>query len=269
MFWLTKLKKLGQSEAVTKQWLDLISSAGDFGMRKDKLSQILATKMVNVVNSSNKSLNNHDRNRNHILEDEPILSASKFGSLEVLKLLLAVDSSIMDKRIGNVFPIFPALYNKHFEAVKFILKNMKTPLLNIEIHKEDNFGIPTTLLSASITLGTSEFVKFMVELHKSCHKDIELVSHGDTPIHVGIDSEVEILKYLTTQFDVYYCEKSRPHAYRESALRRALRFAKVDAVKILAPLSKELKLSDITRQAANTRKHYVKSFWKKRKGEEC
>ena len=43
-----------------------------------------------------------------------------------------------------------------------------------------------------------------------------------------------------------YCEKSRPHAYRESALRRALRFAKVDAVKILAPLSKELKLSDIT-----------------------
>ena len=166
-FLVRKLKKIGQPENVTKEWLKIIDTAEELQIHIEGLSKILALRCI----GTNMSLQ-------HNLNDVPIITAIKTGWLPLVRFLVETNfdfhqeitlhnyhfTNLGSNRVTiDEMPVFLALEFCQYEIVKLILLNSKIPLGHIR----DRFGtqIMTTLdWSFTFNQDNHQFLNLMSEL---------------------------------------------------------------------------------------------------------
>ena len=176
LFWLKKLKSLGQPIQVTEEWYRIIvidpedlilkkSLAVHLRNRNYRLTFgncIYCRKTFELKAYQTHFIENHITNicffcdeyfgskrafdkhvKNHISEEineMPIMTAIRFESMEILRLLEQMDFDF-DKQINGTFPVFNALKWKRFEALKFLNSKMKNPLADVKKKGSWNWSI--------------------------------------------------------------------------------------------------------------------------------
>ena len=145
---------------------------------KHKTPLILASELLSpydmemcklLIDDGNAIVNYQTKNFNHIL-----LSASKFGNLELIKYLISVNTSVNLKFSDGATALMRACYYNYIELVHFFIKNNA----NVE---EKNKRQETPLYIAAYR-GHVEIVKFLIKKNAIVNsEDID----GDTPLTVA------------------------------------------------------------------------------------
>ena len=159
VFWLTKLKKIGQPFNVTKKWQTVISKAKECNVADELISKALVFRYC--------SLNDLDNFiGNHFWEDLPMITAMKYGSLEIVKLFGEEMNFNFDEKVTHLniddfpesdLPIFIAMGYKNFEMVKYIISKMKKPLKDIR----NAYG--ESLFRIAMIFGGLDILKMLVD----------------------------------------------------------------------------------------------------------
>ena len=159
IFWLTKLKKIGQPAVITKKWKKIIAKAKESEMLDEKIFPALATRFYSL-NAEDDFL------ANHFWDDLPIITALKCGSLEIMDLLInKMDFDVSQKLIhhniddypNSDLPIFIAMRYENSEIVKFILSKMKKP------HRHIRSAYGESLLRIAIVSKSLDILKLLVD----------------------------------------------------------------------------------------------------------
>ena len=225
-FLVRKLKKIGQPENVTKEWLKIIDTAEELQIHIEGLSKILALRCIGV----NMSLQ-------HNLNDVPIITVIKTGWLPLVRFLVETNFDFLQEvtlhnyhftNLGSnrvtidEVPLFLALEFCQYEIVKLILLNSKIPLGHIR----DRFGtqIMTTLdLSLTFNQDNHQFLNLMSELGYDFEEAIFKALVGKKVNHV---------KNLLAHVKKPFCELKNKSNGR-SLLYEAIDLGNVDFLKII------------------------------------
>ena len=92
MFWLKKLKILGQSKEITKKWMELIQRSNELLLHKEAISKCLKAIFVSI----------NTRNKTFQLNKPPIPIAIQFGVVEVLELLAEVNEDFNQQILESI-----------------------------------------------------------------------------------------------------------------------------------------------------------------------
>ena len=159
IFWLAKLKKIGQPAVITKKWQTIIAKAKEYDMSDEKVTKPLATRFCSLSDED-------DFLANHFWEDLPIITALKCGSLEIVELLTdKMDFNLnqmlihhnIDDYPNSDLPIFIAMRYENSEIVKFILSKMKKP------HRHIRSAYGESLLRIAIVSKSLDILKLLVD----------------------------------------------------------------------------------------------------------
>ena len=159
IFWLAKLKKIGQPADITEKWQTIIAKARENEMFDEKVTQALATRFFSLSDED-------DFLANHFWEDLPIITALKCGALEIVELLTnKMDFNVNKKLIhhniddypNSDLPIFIAMRYGNSQIVKFILSKMKKP------HKDFRSVYGESLLRIAIASKSLDILKLLVD----------------------------------------------------------------------------------------------------------
>ena len=92
MFWLKKLKNLGQSKEITQKWMELIQRSNELQVHKEAISKCLKAIFVSI----------NTRNKTFQLDKPPIPIAIQFGVVEVLELLAEVNEDFNQQILETI-----------------------------------------------------------------------------------------------------------------------------------------------------------------------
>ena len=129
MFWLEKLKSIGLSQEAHARWLDLIQKSNLIKKPKQILTLSLIIKFYTFPSLSECSGNFVFRKV--LLNFPPIFTATKYGQLEVVKLIHQFDKgfnrsvSYEPSSHNSFIPLNLALKHNQIEVVKYIVENLE------------------------------------------------------------------------------------------------------------------------------------------------
>ena len=126
MFWLIKLKSIGHSEESHNQWLELIQISTENGKPKQILGFSLMVKFFTILKETRVVWKNVYSNF------PPMYFATKYGQIEVVKVLHQTDKNCCKKPISclpgdniDYMPLILAIKNHQCEVVKFMVENVE------------------------------------------------------------------------------------------------------------------------------------------------
>ena len=252
MFWLKMLRKLGQSTEVSETWKRLIIKDG--GLHRKSYAACIRLTFHEVNLHRNESYYTKSK---LLLESPPLLTASKYGYIEIVKLIydtnedynraiyIDVEGSIQEVEKHFEIPLFVAIENHCNEVAKFILytpREKQNPS-----HYNGNTPLARAIMSKNL-----ELVKFLAP--RTQNLDYQHPVLGYSLIHLALN-DYEILKYLVSvpginpnlaEFYNYEtplqklskCNKKDPMTEYISSEK------KFEMIKILAPLAKDTKYDE-------------------------
>ena len=159
VFWLKRLKNIGQPADITEKWQMILSKAKESEISHEKVSQALVTRYCSLSDED-------DFLANHFWKDLPIITALKCGSLEIVELLtnkmdFNVDQELIHHTIDDYpnsdLPIFIAMRYGNSEIVNFILSKMKKP------QKDIRSAYGESLLRIAIVSKSLNILKMLVD----------------------------------------------------------------------------------------------------------
>ena len=142
MFWLKKLKKMGQTSKASKKWIDLILKSKGLEISTIEITKALillhmrVTKLINLQRNPNFDF---EQSKETILMQPPVVSAAKLGLMDVMETLAKMGENfdqihldyIQSVKDNRRSPLILALKERNFAVADFILSKMKTPILKI------------------------------------------------------------------------------------------------------------------------------------------
>ena len=190
MFWMKKLKKMGQSSEASKKWIDLISKSKELEVSTMQITKALiimhkrVTKLNNYISYISKE--NIEKSKKNFLTQPPIVSAATLGLMDVMEVLAQVGENFDQIYFGQTtsgwhksrLPLIFAFEAKNFEVVDFILSKMTTPLLNFH---------------CAVEHGHLDLVKRMTPMMNYVNEPW----NGKTALRMAIiHNRIEVLKHL-------------------------------------------------------------------------
>ena len=202
MFWVKVLIKLGQSIDTIEAWKRLIVK--DRGLHRKSYAKCLRKEfvMINEYYQSEEEtfgIMTKEETINFHLKSPPLLTASQFGHLEIVKLIYKTEEDYNEEIFLNIWhligtasncyvmPLFEAIHNNHTKVAKFILKTPQE-----EVNPSTSFEGDTPM-SLAIRKKNLKLVKFLAPRLD----DLDYQHHyrKESLIHLALE-DYDIFKYL-------------------------------------------------------------------------
>ena len=199
MFWLKKLKKMGQSFEASKKWIDLISKSKELEVSTLEITKALIIMHKSVTTLINNYCMNHvdfEKSKENILAQPPVVSAAKLGLTDVMKVLAQM-----------------AVVNENEEMVKLLIQHGT---------KIDAEVFIWNVFHCAIEYGHLDLVKKMASMMNYANEPYD-VSTVRKAILCG---QIEVLKYLTPLSNQFKIQYGITHAMKQKS---------TDALKVLLP----------------------------------
>ena len=234
LFWLKKLKKLGQCPEVTEKWTTLIMKAKDLGnLQEESICSCLRYKYVLLSNLTNSSgviddpqsenlpifpppifaiLSNREKRKKFHLNEPPLLTIVRFEDLTILEMIVESDENCLDIPIKTSTRvsrkecvIFLALRKRNDSMVKLMLSKMKTPIRDIVSSNK------CKLIHIAIHYGNLGLVKLLFQIdgkifdHKIKLPELPLAENKEYPIFLAITMEhSEMATYILSKMKIHW-----------------------------------------------------------------
>ena len=236
MFWMKKLKKMGQSSEASKKWIDLISKSKELEVSTMQITKALiimhkrVTKLNNYISYISKE--NIEKSKKNFLTQPPIVSAATLGLMDVMEVLAQMGQNFDQIYLGHTItgwykhglPLIFAFEAKNFEVVDFVLSKMSTPLLKIG----DGHGL--NVFNCAIKYGHLDLVKRMTPMMNVANDD-------ETAVWLAIlHGQFEVLKHLTPHLNQLNIEYGIIYAM----IRKS-----INAVKVLLPYAHDQTMKSV------------------------
>ena len=165
MFWLKKLKNLGQSKEITQKWMELIQRSNELQLHKEAISKCLKAIFVSI----------DTRNKRFQLNKPPIPIAIQFGVVEVLELLAEVNEDFNQQILESL------------ESIVGFQSDQRKPPLHYVIQDKNHKN-------------KLELLKYLVFKFK-CNPNLK-DCHQKTALHLAIEKRwIEAVKILVPLTD--------------------------------------------------------------------
>ena len=193
MFWLKKLKKMGQTSKASKKWIDLILKSKGLEISTIEITKALlhmrVTKLINLQRNPNFDF---EQSKETILMQPPVVSAAKLGLMDVMETLAKMGENFDQIHLDYIqsvkdnlrSPLILALKERNFAVADFILSKMKTPILKI------NEGFRWNVFQCAVQFGHLDLVKRMLPIMDEPSFEFKAVNLAI------LQCQIEVLEYL-------------------------------------------------------------------------
>ena len=250
IFWLKKLKKMGQSSEMSKKWINLISKSKELEVSTKQITKALIIMHKRVTELLNDCYFGYDFERSIdkvILMQLPIVSAAILDLMDVMEVLAQMGenfdqiyfdectlSSCYERKLN--LPLIFAFEARNFKMVDFILSKMSSPSLRVgDIFDEGVFH-------CAVEHGQLDLVKRMTPMLNYVNEPW----HGITAAWFAIlHNQIEVLKYLTPLFNQNDIK---------GGIAFAMDYESIDAVKVLLPQANDQTMKSVYESEISTNK---------------
>ena len=192
MFWLKKLREIGQPEEIETAWKTLIAKSEKIEV--ETFARCLRLKFKDFILAQDED-DSDEMDSIQELSYPPLYTAAYYGHINIVKLIyqLGVDFDQIIYRKSRyyrnyyVMPIFAAIENGHTEVAKFFIETIQEELDQL-INYHGN-----TLLHSAIESKNLELVKFLVKRTPNLSKIN--TKNGFSLLHAAT-CDYEIFKYI-------------------------------------------------------------------------
>ena len=247
MFWMKKLKKMGQPSEASKKWIDLISKSKELEVSTKQITKaliIMHASVTKLINSRYISKYDFEKSKDNFLTQLPIVSAATLGLMDVMDVLSQMGENFDHIHLGNTItgchkcklPLIFAFKTKNFEVVDYILSKMRTPLVDFG----KVFGL--NVFHCAVEHGQLDLVKRMTPMLNYVNEPW----HGITAAWFAIlHNQIEVLKYLTPLFNQNDIK---------GGIAFAMDYESIDAVKVLLPQANDQTMKSVYESEISTNK---------------